>query len=84
MKKAFVNIGFGNVVATDKIIAIIRPESAPIKRLIQTAKQEKKLVDATAGRRTRSLIATETGHYIISAIQVETIVHRIEDYKIED
>lgn len=79
MNKQFINIGFGSVVMVDKVISIINPESAPIKRMIQNAKEHDKLIDATFGRKTRSVIFTTTGHIILSGIQVETIVSRLEN-----
>lgn len=72
-----INIGFGNVVLANRIIAIVSPESAPIKRLIQEAREGSKLVDATYGRRTRAVIITDTSHIILSAVQPETVAHRI-------
>jgi regulator of extracellular matrix RemA (YlzA/DUF370 family) len=71
-----VNIGFGNVVASSKVVAIITPGSAPIKRMREEAKKAGKLVDATEGRRTRSIIVTESDHIILSALQAETIAQR--------
>ena len=76
MSVKFVNIGFGNVVASDKVVSIVSPESAPIKRIIHNAKETNMLIDATFGRRTRAVIITNSGHIIISGIQVETIVNR--------
>ena len=72
-----VNIGFGNIVVTNRIVAVVSPDSAPIKRIIQEAKEEKKLLDATYGRRTRAVIITDSGHIILSSIQPETISGRI-------
>lgn len=63
------NIGFGNVVNTDKIITIISPDSAPAKRMVQRAKEDDRIVDATQGRRTKSVILTESSHIILSALQ---------------
>ncbi len=70
------NIGFGNSVVTDRIVAIVNPSSAPMKRLKEDAKESKMLVDATQGRRTRSIIITDTNHIILSAVQAETIAQR--------
>ncbi|MBQ1218149.1 MAG: DUF370 domain-containing protein [Clostridia bacterium] len=72
-----ISIGFGNVVATNRIVAIISPESSPIKRLIQDARDKGMLVDATYGRRTRAVVITDSGHVILSALQHETIVNRV-------
>jgi len=71
-----VNIGFGNVVASSKVVAIVTPGSAPMKRIREEAKKEGKLVDATQGRRTRSIIVTDSNHVILSALQAETITQR--------
>ena len=73
-----VNIGFGNIVSSDRIIAIVSPESAPIKRLVQEAKDNKTAVDATYGRRTRAVLIMDSGHIILSAIQPETVGSRID------
>lgn len=73
-----INIGFGNIVSADRIISIISPESAPIKRIIQEAKDTKMAIDATYGRRTRSVIVMDSGHVILSAVQPETIANRAE------
>jgi len=73
-----VNIGFGNIVSLERIISIISPESAPVKRLIQEAKDSKMAIDATYGRRTRSVIIMDSGHIILSAVQPETIANRAE------
>ncbi len=74
----FINIGFGNMVAADRIITIVSPESAPIKRLMQDAKSEGKVIDVSCGRRTRAVIITDSGHVIFSAIQSETIANRLD------
>ena len=71
------NIGFGNVVMGDKVVAIISPESAPIKRLVQDARDGNPLIDATFGRQTRSVLVMDNGWIILSALQPETISHRI-------
>ncbi|MBR3294651.1 MAG: DUF370 domain-containing protein [Clostridia bacterium] len=73
-----VNIGFGNIVSSDRIIAMVDPESAPIKRLVTEAKQNGKLIDATCGRKTRAVIFTDSQQVILSAIQPETISSRCE------
>jgi extracellular matrix regulatory protein A len=76
-----VNIGFGNVVASAKVVAVVTPGSAPMKRLREEAKKAGKLVDATEGRRTRSIIITDSNHIILSAIQAETITQRFLEGK---
>jgi regulator of extracellular matrix RemA (YlzA/DUF370 family) len=73
-----INIGFGNVVLSERIITIVSPESAPIKRAIQEARDRSMLIDATYGRRTRAVIFADSGHVILSAVQPETVAHRIE------
>lgn len=80
------NIGFGNSVVMDRIIAIVNPSSAPMKRLKEEAKESKMLIDATQGRRTRSIIITDSNHIILSAIQAETIAQRFTSdiYKEEE
>ena len=76
-----VNIGFGNVVASSRVVAIVTPGSAPIKRIREEAKKTGKLVDATQGRRTRSIIVTDSNHIILSALQAETITQRFLEGK---
>ena len=71
-----INIGFGNVVNSDKIITIISPESAPAKRLVQKSKEEERVIDATQGRRTKAVILTNSDHIILSALQPETLALR--------
>ena len=73
-----INIGFGNIVSANRIISIISPESAPIKRLVQEAKDSKMAVDATYGRRTRAVIIMDSGHVILSAVQPETVASRLD------
>ena len=72
-----INVGFGNIVSSERIIAIVSPESAPIKRMVQEAREGGNLIDATYGRRTRSVIITDSGHIILSAIQTETVAGRL-------
>lgn len=79
-----INIGFGNIVSADRIISIISPESAPVKRIIQEAKDSKMAIDATYGRRTRSVIIMDSGHIILSAVQPETIANRAESLEDEE
>jgi regulator of extracellular matrix RemA (YlzA/DUF370 family) len=75
----FINIGFGNMVATDRIITIVTPDSAPVKRLMQDAKDSGRVIDVTCGRRTRSVSITDSEHIILSAIQSETIANRLDN-----
>jgi hypothetical protein len=76
MGAKLVNIGFGNSVVSNRVIAIISPNAAPIKRLRDEAREERRLIDATQGRRTRSVIITDSNHVILSAIQSETVAQR--------
>ena len=71
-----INIGFGNIVPVNRLVAIISPESAPVKRMIQEARERGMLIDATFGRRTRAVLITDSDHVILSAIQPETVAHR--------
>ncbi len=73
-----INIGFGNIVSANRIIAIVSPESAPIKRIVQEAKDEGMAVDATYGRRTRAVIIMDSGHVVLSAVQPETVASRLD------
>lgn len=79
-----INIGFGNIVSVERIISIVSPESAPIKRIVQEAKDSKMAIDATYGRRTRSVIIMDSGHVILSAVQPETVAGRVENDSSED
>ena len=72
-----INIGFGNMVSAERVIAVVSPESAPIKRIISDARDKGQLIDATYGRRTRAVIITDSGHVILSAIQPETVAGRV-------
>ena len=80
MSMKFINIGFGNMVASDRIITIVTPDSAPVKRLIQDAKDSGRVIDVSCGRRTRSVIITDSEHVILSAIQSETIANRLDSF----
>ncbi len=74
-----INIGFGNIVSANRMVAIVSPESAPIKRIIQEARDHGMLIDATYGRRTRAVLIADSGHVILSAVQPETVAHRVVD-----
>lgn len=76
MNMQLINIGFGNIVCANRVVAIVSPESAPIKRIVTDARDRGQLVDATYGRRTRAVIITDSSHIILSAIQPETVAHR--------
>ena len=78
------NIGFGNVVSANRVVAIVSPESAPIKRIIQEARENNILIDATYGRKTRAVIIVDSGHIILSAVQPETVAGRLSGGKDEE
>ena len=79
-----INIGFGNMVSASRLVAIVSPESAPIKRIMQAAKEQGTLIDATYGRRTRAVILTDSDHVILSALQPETVANRFNDREDEE
>ncbi len=79
-----INIGFGNMVAAGRLVAIVSPESAPIKRIVQDAKERGTLIDATYGRRTRAVLIMDSDHVILSAVQPETVANRLGDDTEED
>ncbi len=72
-----INIGFGNIVSASRIVAIVSPESAPIKRIIQEARENGMLIDATYGRRTRAVVIMDSEHIVLSAVQPETVANRL-------
>ena len=74
-----INIGFGNMVSSSRLVAIVSPESAPIKRIIQEAKEQGTLIDATHGRRTRAVIITDSDHVMLTYLQSETVANRINE-----
>lgn len=77
----FINIGYGNIVASGRIIAIVSPEAAPVKRLVQEAKAEGNIIDATCGRKTRAVIICDSGHVVLSALMTDTILMRLQNFK---
>lgn len=79
-----INIGFGNMINASRLITIVSPESAPIKRIIQEAKEKGLLIDATYGRRTRAVIIMDSDHVILSAVQPETVSRRLNDEEVPD
>jgi regulator of extracellular matrix RemA (YlzA/DUF370 family) len=79
-----INIGFGNIVSANRIIAIVSPESAPIKRAIQEAKDKGTCIDATYGRRTRAVVIMDSDHILLSAVQPETVANRLDSKDVED
>ena len=80
----FINIGFGNMVSAGRIVAIAAPDSAPVKRLVQDAREDGRVIDVSCGRRTRAVIITDSDHVILSAIQTETITNRLYNDETED
>lgn len=74
----FINIGFGNMVVAERIVGVLSPDSAPVRRLVQDAKEDGRAIDLTAGKKTRSVILTDTEHVFMSAVQVATVTARIE------
>lgn len=79
MSIKLINIGFGNIVSANRLISIVSPESAPIKRLVQDARDRGMVIDATYGRRTRAVLIMDSDHVILSAVQPETVAHRLVD-----
>jgi len=79
-----INIGFGNMISAERLLAVVSPESAPIKRMIQEARDRGMLIDASFGRRTRAVIVMDTDHVILSAVTPETVLGRMEDKEIPD
>jgi len=84
MEPRLINIGFGNIVAANRVIAIVAPDSAPVKRIIQEARDRGMLIDATYGRRTRAVVITDSGHVVLSAVQPETVAHRFVSREAEE
>ena len=80
----FISIGYGNVVAADRVVALVSPDSAPVKRLVQDARDAGRVIDVTCGRRTRAVIVTDSEHVILSAVQPETISWRLNCKQAED
>ena len=82
----FINVGFGNMVAVDRMVALVSPDSAPIKRLIQDSKDAGRVIDVTCGRKTRAVVITDSDHVILSMLQAETIANRLdsEDTLVEE
>ena len=77
-----INIGFGNIVSANRVVAIVGPDAAPVKRSVQDARERGLLIDATCGRRTRAVLVTDSQHIILSAVQPETIAHRLESREV--
>jgi extracellular matrix regulatory protein A len=76
MRSSLINIGYGNMIMVSRIVAVLNPESAPMRRMKEEAKERKTLIDATQGRKTRAIIITDSDHVILSAVQVETLTQR--------
>ena len=83
MSIQLLNIGFGNMVSANRVMAIISPESAPIKRMVQDARDKGLLIDATYGRRTRAVLVMDSGQIVLSAIQPETVAHRLVQHDVD-
>ena len=83
MSIQLLNIGFGNMVSANRVIAIISPESAPIKRMVQDARDKGLLIDATYGRKTRAVLVMDSGQIVLSAIQPETVAHRLVQHDVD-
>ena len=79
-----INIGFGNMVNAGRVVAIASPDSAPVKRLVQDAREDGRVIDVSCGRRTRAVIITDSDHVILSAIQTETITNRLSSDEVDD
>ena len=79
MEGRLINIGYGNIVAAHRLLVIVNPESAPIKRMVAEAREAGRIIDGTLGRRTRSVLVMDTGHVILSALQPETLAGRLEN-----
>ncbi len=75
----FINVGYGNMIAADRIVTLTSPDSAPIKRLVQDAKEAGRVIDVSCGRKTRAVIITDSDHVILSALQVEKVASRLEE-----
>ena len=84
MQVQLINIGFGNAINANRIVSIVSPDAAPVKRIVQDAKDSKMAVDATAGRRTRAVIITDSGHVVLSSLQPETIAARLDKADLEE
>ena len=74
-----INIGYGNMVSASRIIAVVSPDAAPVKRMVSSAKEKGMLIDASCGRKTKAVIVTDSDHVILSAVQPETVAHRLEE-----
>jgi hypothetical protein len=84
METRLISIGHGNILAANRIVAIISPDSAPVKRIVQEARERGTLIDATYGRRTRAVVITDSGHVVLSAVQPETLAHRYDSRETGD
>lgn len=76
------NVGYGNTVATNRIIAIVNPDAAPVRRMVADAKDTGRIIDATCGHKTRSVLIMDTGHVVLSALMTETLASRVGDHEI--
>ena len=80
----FISIGYGNMVAVERVVALVSPDSAPVKRLVQDAKDDGRVIDVSCGRRTRAVVITDSDHIILSAIAAETITNRLASDEVDD
>ena len=79
-----VNIGYGNMISAERIVAIVSPDAAPVKRLVQNAREKGMLIDASCGRKTKAVLIMDSDHVVLSAVQPETVAHRVSDDKNEE
>ncbi len=79
-----VNIGYGNMISAERIVAIVSPDAAPVKRLVQNARDKGMLIDASCGRKTKAVLIMDSDHVVLSAVQPETVAHRVSDDKNEE
>ena len=79
-----VTIGYGNIISAERIVAIVSPDAAPVKRLVQNARDKGMLIDASCGRKTKAVLIMDSDHVVLSAVQPETVAHRVSDDKHEE
>ena len=84
MSTVLIHVGFGNIVNAGKIVAIVSPDSAPVKRMVSRAKEESRTIDATQGRKTKAVIVMDSDHVVLSAVQPETVAHRVNESSEEE
>ncbi len=79
-----INIGYGNMLSSSRIVAIVSPDAAPVKRMVQNARDKGMLIDASCGRKTKAVIVTDSDHVVLSAVQPETVAHRVNERSEEE